>query len=52
MSSASDPWYNAIELTNRETEITPNMQHTRILVVETLSTLLPIGYAEEKLNIG
>ena len=52
MSTSTDPWYNAIELTNKETEITPTANHTRILVVETLSTLLPIGYAEEKLNIG
>ena len=52
MSSSSDPWYNAVEITNRETEITPTASHTRILVVETLSTLVPIGSAEEKLNIG
>ena len=52
MSTSSDPWYNAVEITNRETEITPNSSHTRVLVVETLSTLLPIGFAEEKLNIG
>ena len=52
MSTASDPWDTAIEIANKETEITPNANHTRILVVETLSTLLPIGYAEEKLNIG
>ena len=52
MSGSSDPWHGAVELTEKETEIMPNANHTRILVVETLSTLLPIGYAEEKLNIG
>ena len=52
MGTSSDPWYNAVEITNRETEITPNSSHTRVLVVETLSTLVPIAAGEEKLNIG
>ena len=52
MSTSSDPWYNAVEITNKETEITPNSSHTRVLVVETLSTLVPIAAGEEKLNIG
>ena len=52
MSSSSDPWHSAIEVTEKETEITPNAQHTKILVVETLANLNPIAYAEEKLNIG
>ena len=52
MSTQSDPWYNAIEIMNKETEITPTSNHTKVLVVETLSTLIPIAYSEEKLNIG
>ena len=52
MSSSSDPWYNAIEVTNKEMEISPNVQHTKILVVEPRADLSPIAYAEEKLNIG
>ena len=51
-STASDPWYSAVELTEREKEITPTASHTRIMVVETLANLNPIAYAEEKLNIG
>ena len=52
MSSSSDPWYNAIEITNKITEITPNSSHKVIGVVETLSTLLPVAWSIEKLNIG
>ena len=52
MSGSSDPWHGAVELTEKETEIMPNTNHTRILVVETKSNLEPIAFAEEKLNIG
>ena len=52
MSSASDPWYSAVEFTERELEFTPTASHTRIMVVETLSDKSPIAYAEDKLNIG
>ena len=52
MSSSSDPWHGAVELTEKETEIMPNANHTRVLVVETKSNLEPIAFAEEKLNIG
>ena len=52
MSTASDPWYNAIEFNEKEKEITPTATHTRVLVVETESTLMPVAFAEEKLNIG
>ena len=52
MSSASDPWYSAVEFTERELEFTPTASHTRIMVVETLSDKSPIAYAEEKINIG
>ena len=52
MSGSSDPWHGAVELTEKETEIMPNANHTRILVVETKSNLEPIAFAEEKLNIG
>ena len=52
MSSASDPWYSAVEFTDRELEFTPTASHTRIMVVETLSDKSPIAFAEDKLNIG
>ena len=52
MSGSSDPWHGAVELTEKETEIMPNTNHTRILVVETKNNLEPIAFAEEKLNIG
>ena len=52
MSQSTDPWYNAIEITNAQTEITPTSNHTVIGVVETESTLLPVAWHTEKLNIG
>lgn len=52
MSTASDPWYSAIEISNKETEIMPNVNHKVIGVVETTSALMPIAWHTEKLNIG
>ncbi len=52
MSTASDPWFSAIEFNEKEKEFTPTATHTRVLVVETESTLMPVAFAEEKLNIG
>ena len=52
MSSASDPWYTAVEATAKATEITPTASHDRVIVVETDANKYPIAFCETKLNIG
>ena len=52
MSTVSDAWYNAVEMTSNTVEITPTSSHTVYTIVETLSTLVPIAYSYGPLNIN
>ena len=52
MSSSQDPWYNAVEMQSFPYECTPNSAHTVYIIVETLSTNIPVGYSYGGLNIN
>ena len=52
MSSATEPWYNSVEMTGTTIEITPPSTHKVYAIVETLSTLMPVGYSYGRLRIN